>query len=475
MLSDDRKEGRRIDPDDWGAFRGAAHDMLDAALDRLEHARDLPWIAPPGDMRARLSLAGAQVGCDLQTLMARIRDEIMPYATGNTHPRFWGWVHGTGSAIGMVAEMVAAGLNANSGGRDHGAMRIEAAVIDWLCAQAGLPQSAFGLLTTGTSQATVSALHAARHAHFGADLRARGIAGRERVAFYASDGVHSAIPRALELLGHGSDALRLIPSKQGGMSLEKLEKAISTDRKAGIRPLAVIATAGSVNTGTFDPLPQLGALTRREGLWLHVDAAFGFWTRLAEPPWRALSDGLETADSIALDLHKWVGVPYSVGACLVRDGADLRAAFATRPDYLAPASSGLAGGAPWFTDYGMDLSRPDRALKVWAHVMATGTRAIGAAITDNCRQAALMGRLIEKSPHLRLAHPVVSNVVCFSPEKGDSVQITAELQLAGEAVFSTTRLNGETCLRAAIVNHRTTSADIRAAMAAVERHVTAAQ
>ncbi len=475
-------EGRRLDPADWAAFADQLADLARACAARLEQARAHPWQPPPADMRQRLR-PGRPAPQDSARVIARMLDEVLPFATGNTHPRFWGWVHGAGVPMGLAGELVAATMNANCGGRHHGAIAVEAALIDWLADLAGFaptgeeerqergqgpkpPKQPFGTLTTGTSEATILALSQARLAAFGPDLRRHGIAALPPVRVYAGEGVHACIGQALEIMGHGSDALRLVPAGPEGLDPTALARAVARDRAQGRRPLAVVATLGSVNTGHFDPLPALADFCAEQGLWLHADAAFGFWTRLADPPWRRLSDGLERADSIALDFHKWPGVPYAVAACLARDGALMRATFAARPDYLAPGAA-LAGGEVWPTDYGIALSRGFSALKVWAVVEAAGTRALGAAISDNCRQAALMGRLVTAHPRLRLAHPVISNICVFEPLGGDAEAIAAQLQMTGKAVFSTTRIGGVSCLRAAIVNHRTTSADIRAAIKAV--------
>lgn len=463
-------EGHRLDPADWADFRNHTVQLLDDCLDRLEGARDLPWIAPPADMRRIVALDDVEMPRPVAEVYDRMRDDIMPYATGNTHPGFFGWVHGTGSPIGVAAEMVAATMNANCGGRDHGAMQVEAAVIDWVTGLAGMPAEAFGLLTSGTSQATILALSAARVRAFGRDVRKTGIRNLPEVAVYVAAGAHACIGQALEVMGHGADAVRMIPvNGAAGMDITALEAAVAQDVAAGVRPLAVVATAGSVNTGVFDPIDKIADFCAAQDLWLHVDAAFGFWTLLADAPMCDLAKGIGRAQSIALDFHKWMAVPYDCGACLISDKTLHRATFANRPEYLASANKGLAGGTPWFTDYGIELSRGFRALKVWATVMATGTRALGAAVSDNIAQAKLMGDLVEASPHLILAHPVVSNLCCFYAVRGDDpVEIAARLQIDGRVVFSTTLIDGRQCLRAAMVNHRTTSGDIRAAVQAVE-------
>ena len=461
-----------LDPEDWSAFRATAHALLDACVGRMQAARDLPWIPVPPDQTAAYHLDGTGHG---EAAMAqRLADEIMPYATGNTHPGFFGWVHGTGLATGVLSEMVAATMNANCGGRDHGMIHVERAVIDWTRRVMEFPETASGVLVTGTSQATVVALAAARSKALGRTVRDDGL-GTARLVAYAGVGAHSATAKAMELLGIGNRALRLVPIAEGTMNMDVLRGMIAADRAAGLHPFALIGTAGSVDLGQFDDLNALADLAGAEQLWLHVDGAFGAWTRLAEAPWRALSDGIGRADSLACDFHKWIYVPYDCGIVLIRDEADHRAAFAARPAYLESQEAGLGGGEPWFCDYGIDLSRGGRALKVWAAIEAYGADRLGGAITLNCRLALEMANLVQADPKMRLMADVVSNICVFSadgtlPDAQQSVLnrwIANDLQLSGIAVFSTTRVAGITVLRAAITNHRTRSADVARAMAAV--------
>ena len=461
-----------LDPEDWSAFRATAHALLDACVGRMQAARDLPWIPVPPDQTAAYHLDGTGHG---EAAMAqRLADEIMPYATGNTHPGFFGWVHGTGLATGVLSEMVAATMNANCGGRDHGMIHVERAVIDWTRRVMEFPETASGVLVTGTSQATVVALAAARSKALGRTVRDDGL-GTARLVAYAGVGAHSATAKAMELLGIGNRALRLVPIADGTMDMDVLRGMIATDRTDGLHPFALIGTAGSVDLGQFDDLNALADLAEAEQLWLHVDGAFGAWTRLAEAPWRALSDGIGRADSLACDFHKWIYVPYDCGIVLIRNAADHRAAFAARPAYLESQEAGLGGGEPWFCDYGIDLSRGGRALKVWAAIEAYGADRLGAAITLNCQLAQEMADLVQADPKMRLMAGVTSNICVFSadgtlPDAQQSTLnrwIAQDLQLAGIAVFSTTRVSGITVLRAAITNHRTRSADVACAVAAV--------
>ncbi|MCA0042917.1 pyridoxal phosphate-dependent decarboxylase family protein [Celeribacter litoreus] len=461
-----------LDPEDWDRFRAEAHALLDLCVDRLQGARDYPWQLMPREDIPRLALSGTGTGEVAAT--RRMISEILPYHTGNTHPRFWGWVHGTGLAHGLLSELVATTMNSNCGGRDHVASYVERSVIDWARRVMGFPETASGVLVTGTSQATVVALMSARTRALGAASRKEGIQGAPLVA-YAGAGVHSSSAKAMELLGLGSDALRSIPETDQGMDLNALRARIAADKAAGLRPFAVIGTAGSVDLGRFDNLDALADIARDEGLWFHVDGAFGAWTRLADAPWRHLTDGIERADSLACDFHKWLSIPYDCGLALIRDGADQRAAFASRPAYLEGQAAGLAGAEPWFCDYGVDLSRGDRALKVWMAVESLGEARLGGSITMNCQQAARFASEVAERADMDLMAPVISNICVFTAAASLSTEeqsalntrISHELQLSGEAVFSTTKVDGVTCLRAAFVNHRTRDEDLVAAVAAI--------
>ncbi|MFC3612444.1 pyridoxal phosphate-dependent decarboxylase family protein [Lutimaribacter marinistellae] len=481
MTSDGSKPG--LDPSDWQEFRAAAHDLLDACIDRLASASEHPWQPTPEEVRATYALAETGGGMkDPAQLANDLRDSVLPYGTGNTHPRFFGWVHGTGLAEGLLSEMVAATMNANCGGRDHGTIYVERAVIDWTRRVMGFPESSSGVLVTGTSQATVIALQAARLRALGADMRTKGQNGRWLTA-YAGAGAHNAARKAVELLGLGHENLRRIPEGDAGLDLDALREKIAEDRAAGAIPFAIIGTAGSVDFGRFDDLNALADIATDEGLWLHVDGAFGAWTRLADSPWKELTDGIGRADSLACDFHKWMYVPYDCGLCLIRNEDEHRAAFAARPSYLAAQDSGLAGGDPWYCDYGIDLSRGNRALKVWSAIRAHGPDGLGRAITDNCRRAAQMGELVSSTPGMRLMAPVVSNLCVFtadetlSPDAQSALNsaIAQKLQLSGEVVFSTTLAQDVTCLRAAITNHRTRPEDIELSIAAVVREAAASR
>ncbi|NBR90213.1 MAG: hypothetical protein EBS68_09910 [Rhodobacteraceae bacterium] len=290
----DKENHPGLDPQDWDEYRTHAHALLDACIDRLTEAREHPWIPVPPQVLSSYSIPAKPL--PIGSLRETLVSQVMPYATGNTHPRFFGWVHGTGLATGLLSEMVAATMNSNLGGRDHGLNYMEREVIAWARDTFGFPHTSSGLLVAGTSQATVIALSSARIRALGPDVRKKGIHGTQPLTIYSGTAAHNALRKAIELLGIGTDNLRLVPDGENGPDPEELERLILADKANGLIPMALIATAGSVDLGRFDNLNAMADLAAKHGLWLHIDGAFGAWTRLADEPWRSLSNGIERAD-----------------------------------------------------------------------------------------------------------------------------------------------------------------------------------
>lgn len=467
-----------LDPEDWENYRSALHDLVDACVNQLRDVRQHPWKPVGEDFVEAVRLGDGALGRDYPAVAAEMAELMLPRHAGSIHPRFFGWVQGTGNAAALMAEIVAATMNSNCGGRDHGAVYVEREVVRWCADCFGFPAGASGVLVSGTSQATVLALAAARLQALGPECRKKGVSGFPRTVLFAARGAHNAVTKAAALIGAGSEAVRWVPvdAATGGMSVSALRAAVREARAEGALPFCVVGTAGSVDLGSFDPLGEIAEVCAEEKLWLHVDGAYGAWARLAEPPWRDLTAGIERADSLALDFHKWMFVQYDCGLILMRDEQKHRAAFAERPAYLAAQGAGIGGGDPWYCDYGTDLSRSFRALKVWATLRTYGAEHLGRAITRNCRLARMMAEQVERSGVLELAAPVRSNVCCFGVRGADAGEagrlntaIAQRLQNSGEAVFSTTTCGGRTVLRAAITNHRTTEADVAQAIAAAAR------
>jgi aromatic-L-amino-acid/L-tryptophan decarboxylase len=458
---------KSLDPIDWRAFREQAHRMLDDALGYVEHIRERPvWQPIPDEVRGHFHEAVPHSPSDLAEVHERFLADILPYATGNVHPGFMGWVHGGGTPVGIVADMLAASLNANLGGRDHIPIEVERQIIRWMQTIFGFPQNATGLFVTGTSQANLIGVLIARDVALGFETRRNGVAANSRrLAAYASASVHACVGRAMDFCGLGSDALRLIPAPAGrGMDPDRLENAIVADRLAGFTPFLLIGTCGSVDTGAIDNLSTLAEISRREHLWFHVDGAFGALAMLA-PDLAPRLHGIERADSLAFDFHKWGQVPYDAGFILVRDGVLHRDAFATSAAYLRREQRGLAGGELWPVDFGPDLSRGFRALKTWFTLKVYGTDAIGAAVSRTCSLARYLANRVEEASELELLAPVELNIVCFryrADHDADRInaRIVTDLHEAGDVAPSTTIIDGKLAIRAAIVNHRTSSAEI---------------
>jgi aromatic-L-amino-acid decarboxylase len=329
-----------LDPADPAAFRAFAHRVLDNALDGFGTISAGPaWRPVPDAVKAALAHPVPRLPEALEDVYAEFRAHIEPFENGNRHPRFLGWVHGNGTPSGMLAEMLAATLNANLGGREHSAVYVERAVIAWSVEMFGFPATASGILTSGTSLANLIAVVVARRHALGDDVRVNGIHDRRLVA-YASQGVHRCVPAAFDITGLGTAALRRIATgADHRIDIDRLRAAIAADRAAGLRPFMIVATAGTVDVGAIDDLETLADLCAAEELWLHVDGAFGALAVL-NPEHRPLLRGIERADSLAFDFHKWLHVPYHAGCILIGDAAKHRGAFAAPAAYLTPRRRG---------------------------------------------------------------------------------------------------------------------------------------
>ncbi len=460
-------DGRHtLDPSDWEAFRRDAHAMLDDAIDHLRGLREGPvWRPMPPDVRASFDEPLPIEPRPLAEVHEAFRTRILPYGSGNAHPRFLGWVQGGGTPVGMMAELLAGALDANLGGRDHAPIAVERQIVRWMRALFEFPSTASGILVTGTSLANWMAVVIAKTHALGRATRAAGLTASEHgLTAYTSAASHQCVTRAMELAGLGADALVRLPvGADQRLDPRALRAAIAADRARGRRPFLVVATAGTVDTGAVDDLEAIADVAQGEGLWLHVDGAFGAFCALA-PSLRPLVAGISRADSIAFDFHKWPQVPYDAGMLLVRDAELHAAAFAGDAAYLTRTSRGLAAGAPWPTDFGPDLSRGFRALKVWFTLKTYGLRRLGEVIATTTALARHLEARVRREPELELLAPVTLNIVCFRFRHADADQVNAEivvdLQEEGIAAPSTTRIGGVLAIRVAIVNHRCRASDL---------------
>ena len=467
------RSSETLDPKDWDDIRALGHRMLDDMIDYAANIRERPvWQPIPDRVRARFEVELPRAASDLGDVYRQFTDFIVPYATGNVHPGFMGWVHGGGTAVGMLAEMLSAGLNANLGGRDHIPIEVERQIVDWMRQIFGFPHGASGIFVTGTSMANLMAVLVARTSALGKSVRRHGIAeDGGLLTAYTSTAAHGCISKAMDIAGFGSDALRCIEvDRFHRIDLAALRERITRDRLAGCKPFLVVGSAGTVDIGAIDDLDALSSLCREQGLWFHVDGAFGALGVLA-PALAPRLAGIEHADSIALDFHKWGQVPYDAGFLLVRDGDRHRDTFAAPAAYLRRETRGLAANSPWPCDLSPDLSRGFRALKTWFTLKTYGTEKLGAVITRSCALAGYLEARILAEPQLELMAPVQLNIVCFRYRAANADQVNSDIvidiQESGIAVASTTLLEGQLAIRAAIVNHRTDIADIDALLSAV--------
>src|SRR3984957_11877674 len=337
-----------LDPRDWPSFRAQGHQMLDDMFDYLETIRERPvWQPMPDAVRARFHGQLPLAPAELSAVHEEFLQNILPYSNGNVHPGFMGWVHGGGNATGMLAEMLAAGLNPNLGGRDHAPIEVERQIVQWMRELFGFPATASGLFVTGTSMANLIAVLVARDHALGMDVRRSGVAAKNnRLTAYASVAAHGSLRKAFDIVGLGSDALRLVPvDAQHRMKLAALRNMIESDRSAGHSPFLIVGSAGTVDTGAIDDLDGLAVIASEQRVWLHVDGAWGALGILT-PEIAPRLAGIEAADSLAFGFHKWGQVPYDAGFVLVRDGELHRKAFASPAAYLEREVRGLAAGSP---------------------------------------------------------------------------------------------------------------------------------
>lgn len=460
-----------LDPRDWKAATETAHRLVDRVMAHLEHVGEGPcWRPVPAEARVMGPLRPPKEGIGLDRAMDLAVESSMPYGSGNLHPRFWGWVLGAGNVPGMLGDWLSTALNANAWGGNQGAVWREAQLMAWFKDLMGFPAEASGLLVDGCSMANLQGMAVARHWITEGRVKQEGLWNGAELRIYASDATHSSIPKGAALLGLGERSVNTVPSTASGtIDLEALRQAIRADRAKGFKPFMVVGNAGTVGIGAIDPLDELRAVCDEEGLWFHVDGAIGAIAMLSGTLRERLK-GIEKADSLAFDLHKWAQVPYDAGCLLVRNAPAHLAAFSHGASYLQTLPGGLTpADAPYFADLSPFLSRGDRTLKIWMTWMAFGTEGLSKVLEANVRQAQRMAELAESSPDLQLMAPLSLNIVCFrwwrhglDATALDAInsRILVDLQESGEAMMSPYRIEGRFCFRAAITNHRTQDLDI---------------
>ncbi len=468
-------EERSLDPDDWEALGGLCHRALDDMLEYLKTVHERPvWQPLPETAKALFREPVPRAPSDQEAVYEQVREHILPYPTNNIHPRFWSWVGGTGTAGQLLADLVISAMNSAGLGFDEVASSyVELQLLDWLKTLFGMPQDASGLLVSGGSMANLVGLAVARTHGAPYDVRAQGVDLRRhpRLRFYASTETHSSVRKAVELIGLGAESLVTIPVKDDfTINVALLEEQIAADRADGHLPACIVANAGTVNTGATDALNELADVAERERLWLHVDGAFGACARLS-PRFAYLVDGLERADSLAFDLHKWLYVQYDCGGVLIRGDRPHQETFSVIPSYLRKLDRGLASGPFNFSEYGVQLSRSFKALRAWMAFKTDGVDRYGQQIEQNICQARYLSAAVDAHPQLERLAPTAMNIVNFrfsdrelAADQLDDLnaEILMRLHERGIAAPSSTQLDGRFSIRVAICNHRSRREDFDA-------------
>lgn len=459
-----------LDPANWEEMTRLGHEMIDTMMDHLRDLRSKPvWQKPGAEMRASLNVALPSQGQETKEIFGEFVKNILPYSKGNIHPKYWAWVEGNGTPFGMLGEMLAAGMNPNLAIGDHGAVQVELQVLEWLKEFLGFPMTASGILVGGASLANFNALAAARNNIPGLNIRKNGVnQSGSRLIVYGSAETHSCVVKSVETLGLGSDSFIKIPVDENyRINLELLQKAIAEDRKKGHVPFCIIGNAGTVNTGAIDPLDKLADIAEKEKLWFHIDGAFGAFAAVVDEL-KEESKGMNRADSLAFDLHKWMCMPYAVACVLIKDRSLHRQAFYMAPEYLFPHERGLPAGPDPFSHYSIQLSKEFNALKVWMSLKEHGSEKYRRIIRQNIAQVLYLEKLVTQSPELEMVTPVSLNIACFrynpSGLSGQELneinkEILMRLHERGIAIPTYTILQGKYVIRVANVNHRSRKED----------------
>lgn len=460
-----------LDPENWEHYRQTAHTMIDDMINYLRDVRQRPvWQPTSASSKELLSEPLGNEPETIDEIYEQFKDNILPFTLGNIHPAFWGWVCGNGSATGMLADMLASGMNPSPSFGDHADIYVEQQVIDWMKQVFKLSPDSSGLLTTGASAANLIALAVARNSHQ-KKVREKGLKNSDKtLTLYASTETHSCIQKAVELLGIGSEHLRKIDVDENyQIRIDLLVEAIKKDRADGYQPFCVVGNAGTVNTGAIDDLNQLAKIAQEENLWFHVDGAFGITPKIL-PEFDEILKGSESADSLAFDFHKWFYVNYDVACILIKDKSKHEEAFAVKANYLLKHERGIIAGPGNFHHLGLELTRGFRALKVWMMLKENGLSKYQRMIRQNLKQAQYLCWFINENNDLELVAPVPLNIVCFRFNPGGmedeelnllNKEILMQLHEQGIAAPSFTLLNNKYALRVAITNHRSVNEDFK--------------
>jgi aromatic-L-amino-acid decarboxylase len=444
-------------------MRALGYQVVDMIIDHLEHVEEtsLAHKADRATLEEQLREPLPEQGQDIAHVLEQVQQDVFANVMPLAHPRFFAFIPSPNNFVSVMADALTAGFNAFVGSWmvAPGPAQVELVTIDWLRQLCGLPDTAGGLFVSGGSVATLTALTTARHIKLADDI--------QNAVIYCSDQTHSAVDRALKLLGFSADQLHKLPSdEQYRLPVAELRRAIETDRAAGKRPFCVIANAGTTNTGSIDPLPAIADICHAENVWLHIDGAHGGAGVLSEKG-KELLRGIEQADSLILDPHKWLFQPYEIGCVLTRDSRWLRATFSVLPEYMRD----VAGREEEvnFRDYGIQLTRNTRALKLWMSLKVFGLGAFREAVERGIALAELAEAQLRQASCWEVLTPAMSSIVTFryTSNLHSESEINALNQGIIDAMFrdgfaflTSTTLRGKIALRLCTINPRTTEADI---------------
>ncbi len=458
-----------LDPKDWEEMRAIGHLMMDDMIDYLKDIKDKPvWKPIPEETKTFFKEDLPEYGMNANEIYTQFKTHILPYNKGNIHPRFWAWVQGTGTPMGVFGDFLASAMNPNVTIGEQSAMYVDQEVVNWCKQMMHFPESASGILLSGGSMANTTALIVARN-HMIAFSRKEGMQGLAlKPVMYCSTETHSCIAKASEVIGIGTEGLRKISvNADYTINLESLEQTIRDDISKGYNPFCLVGNAGTVNTGAIDDLKALKLLCKKYDLWFHIDGAFGALAKLTDQYKEKLKP-IEEADSVAFDLHKWMYMPYEVGCVLIRNKEAHRNAFSFTPNYLMFHDQGLASGPDSLNNFGIELSRGFKALKVWMSIKEQGIKKYTEQIEKNIQQAEYLTDLVNQNNTLELLAPTSLNIVCFrfisshkTKEELNQLNkdIVMKLQVSGIASPSSTILGGNYAIRVAITNHRSITSD----------------
>ncbi|MDB4902634.1 MAG: ddc [Mucilaginibacter sp.] len=454
-----------LDPADWNDIKTLGYQIIDDMVNYLQHVGERkPWTAIPQDVKDKFKNPIPLKPTGIFEIYEEFKQNILPYPGGNIHPKHFAWVQGTGTPMGAFADLLSGVMNNNATIADQSALYVDKQVINWCKELLNYPADGSGILVSGGSIANITALIVARNTIITNAKNAGVYAAPGKLTAYCSAETHNCLGKAAEVIGIGNEQLRRIRvTDLYEIDIEALKSKIQEDKANGFIPFCIIGNAGTVNTGAIDPLNELLQIARNEQIWFHIDGAFGALAKLV-PVYQNRLKAIEEADSVAFDLHKWMYMQYEVGCVLFKDAAAHKQAFANPVNYLTAHDRGLAAGPETISNYGMELSRGFKALKVWMSLKEHGADKYAAMIAQNIDQAYYLGVQVQQHPKLELMAPVTMNIVCYRYNPGNlddeqlnmlNKELLMRMHEQGVAAPSSTLLQGKYCIRVAIVNHRT--------------------